>query len=306
MSDRPRRSLAVIGNVNVDIIIGPAAPWPMPGTEVLVDHGEIRVGGAAGNVGLTWNALGIHYQMAANTGDDHFGRWLRDTFSDHARRWPIAQTATTFSVGVTHPDGERTFFTIPGHMPVLTARQVRDMIDVDTLHGGIALFVGSYLTDALTADYASMFDWLREHQIEVALDTGWPIDGWTPKTISTTRNWLARCTHLLLNEVEATALTATSSVNAAVAALSDMTPPSCHLVVKCGPAGAVGLYRDERVEIAAPKVVPIDTIGAGDVFDAAYLAEIACGRSFAEAINAGVKTASQAIATLPRAYRVEA
>ncbi|WP_374312686.1 carbohydrate kinase family protein [Dongia sp.] len=305
MSDRPRRSLAVIGNVNVDIIIGPAAPWPMPGTEVLVDHGEIRVGGAAGNVGLTWNALDIHYQMAANTGHDHFGRWLRDTFSDHARRWPIAQTATTFSVGVTHPDGERTFFTIPGHMPLLTAQQVRNMIDIDTLQGGIALFVGSYLTDALTAEYASLFTWLKTHQVEVALDTGWPISGWTAATIATTRSWLAHCTHLLLNEVEATALTSTGSVDAALTALSGITPPDCHCVVKCGPAGAVGLYYEERVEIAAPKIVPIDTIGAGDVFDAAYLAEIAEGRPFKDAITAGVNTASRAVATLPRAYRVE-
>ncbi len=305
MSDRSRRPLAVIGNVNVDIIIGPAAPWPVPGTEALVDHGEIRVGGAAGNAGLTWDALAVPYQMAANTGDDHFGRWLRDSFADHARAWPVARTATTFSVGVTHPDGERTFFTIPGHMPVLTAQQVRDMIDIDALRGGIALFVGSYLTDALTAEYAALFAWLRAHEVEIALDTGWPIGGWTTATIATTRSWLAHCAHLLLNEVEATALTSTGSVDAALAALSAMTPVDCHLVVKCGRAGAVGLHGGERVEVAAPKITPVDTIGAGDVFDAAYLAEIAEGRSFKDAITAGVRTASHAVATLPRAYRIE-
>lgn len=306
MNKMSRRPLAVIGNVNVDIIIGPAAPWPMPGTEALVDHGEIRVGGAAGNVGLTWDALGVAYQIAANTGGDHFGRWLRESFADHARTWPVAKTATAFSVGVTHPDGERTFFTIPGHMPVLTVQQVRDMIDVRTLQGGIALFVGSYLTDALTADYGNLFVWLQDHQIDIALDTGWPIGGWTEATIATTRKWLTQCRHLLLNEVEATTLTAANSVDAALSALEKLTPADCHLVIKCGKAGAVGLHRGERVKIAAPQVIPVDTIGAGDVFDAAYLAEMAEGKPFADAIAAGIKTASHAVATLPRQYRAGA
>lgn len=37
------KPLAVIGNVNVDLILGPTAPWPKPGTEIIVDHDELRV-----------------------------------------------------------------------------------------------------------------------------------------------------------------------------------------------------------------------------------------------------------------------
>lgn len=297
-----RRPLIVIGNVNVDIIIGPSAPWPRPGTEALVDHGEVRVGGAAGNVALTWDALKVPYQVAANTGDDQFGHWLRETFPAHAANWPIAKTPTTFSVGVTHPDGERTFFTIPGHMPALTTDQVKSMIDVTSAKGGIALVVGSYLTDALAADYRSLFAWLKSNGIEVALDTGWPTAGWTPQVVETTRGWIAQCDHLLLNEVEATALTATSSVPAAIDALAALLPGGAHIVVKCGPAGASGQHRGKRVDLPAPKVTPVDTIGAGDVFDAAYLAGIASGSTFAESIDAGIRTASRAVATLPREY----
>ncbi|MDY0873239.1 carbohydrate kinase family protein [Dongia rigui] len=297
-----RRPLIVIGNVNVDIIVGPCQPWPQPGTEALVDHGEVRVGGAAGNVALAWDALSVPYQIAANTGEDHFGHWLRATFHAHAGRWPVAKTPTTFSVGVTHPDGERTFFTIPGHMPVLTTDQVMGMIDIALAKGGIALLVGSYLTDALTADYRTLISWLHSHDIAVALDTGWPIAGWTPQIVDTTRGWLNGCDHLLLNEVEATALTHTSSVAAAIDALAALMPAEAHIVVKCGPAGAVGLHRGERVTLPAPKVIPVDTIGAGDVFDAAYLAEIAVGSAFSDAIAAGIRTASRAVATLPRQY----
>ena len=299
----PSRPLAVIGNVNVDIIIGPATPWPTPGTEILVDHGEIRVGGAAGNVALTWDALKVPYQIAANTGDDHFGHWLRETFKQHSPAWPIARTPTTFSVGVTHPDGERTFFTIPGHMPVLTLQQVQDNLDIASLKDGVVLLVGSYLTDMLTQDYDALFAWLRAHGVDVALDTGWPIGGWTPATMAMTRRWLQQCHHILLNEAEVTALTDTGSVSDAMSELAKVMPEACHLVVKCGPAGAAGLYRGKRIDVSAPTVTPVDTIGAGDVFDAAYLAEIAAGSSFRAAIEAGIGTASHAIATLPREYR---
>lgn len=298
-----RRPLAVTGNVNVDIIIGPSTPWPMPGTEVLVDHGEIRVGGAAGNVALTWQALDVPFQIAANTGNDQFGQWLRDAFPAHSDAWPIAASATTFSVGVTHPDGERTFFTIPGHMPQLSLANVQKNLDIGALKGGIAMIVGSYLTDALTNDYDGLFAWLRQNDVDVALDTGWPIGGWTPATTATTRDWLRHCQHILLNEVEATALTATSSVNDAMREISAIMPRGCHLVVKCGKAGASGLHDGKSIEIPAPTVTPIDTIGAGDVFDAAYLAEISAGRPFGDAIEAGIKTASHAIATLPREYK---
>ncbi|MBI2256941.1 MAG: carbohydrate kinase family protein [Proteobacteria bacterium] len=297
-----RRPLIVIGNVNVDIIVGPYQPWPQPGTEALVDHGEVRVGGAAGNVALTWNALKVPYQIAANTGDDHFGHWLRETFPAHADKWPIAKTPTTFSVGVTHPDGERTFFTIPGHMPVLTLDQVKGMIDVDAAKDGIALLVGSYLTDALTADYQPLFAWLKARGIAVALDTGWPIAGWTPQIIATTRGWIRHCDHLLLNEVEATALTGTTTVAAAIDTLATLMPADAYIVVKSGPAGAVGRHQGQRVNLPAPKVTPVDTIGAGDVFDAAYLAEISAGSSFSDAVAAGIRTASRAVATLPRQY----
>ena len=147
------RPLAVIGNVNVDLILGPAEPWPKAGTEIIVDHDELRVGGSAGNAALAWAALGIDFDIAANTGTDEFGRWLREAFGGRAEKWPVRPEGTTLSVGITHPDGERTFFTTRGHLPRLSLDCVLSALDGARLSGGYVLLCGSFLTDDLTADY---------------------------------------------------------------------------------------------------------------------------------------------------------
>src|SRR5690606_36844133 len=132
------RPLAVIGNVNVDIILGPADPWPKAGTEVMVDHDELRVGGQAGNSALAWDGMGIEYEIAANVGDDQFGRWLADAFGDHGRKWPVRPEGTTLSVGITHPDGERTFFPTRGPLPRLNLADVLGVLNGEALAGGYA------------------------------------------------------------------------------------------------------------------------------------------------------------------------
>lgn len=297
------RPLAVIGNVNVDLILGPADPWPTPGTEIMVDYDELRVGGSAGNAALTWEGLGLDFQIAANVGNDQFGEWLREGFGARASRWPVEPVGTTLSVGITHPNGERTFFTTRGHIGALSWPEVIAMLDTKHLKGGIAIVCGSFLTDALVAQYDELFDWADANNIQIALDTGWPIDGWTDANREKTRDWLSRCHLALFNEVETTRLA--NSVEPAEAArkLKALMPKNAIVVVKRGPDGALAMGPEgELVSVPAPLVSVADTIGAGDVFNAAFLAALASGQTLEPSLKAGVRVASMAISTVPRRY----
>lgn len=297
------RPLVVIGNVNVDLILGPAAPWPKAGTEIIVDHDELRVGGCAGNSALAWDSLGVDYAIAANIGNDQFGTWLKDAFAKRASGWPVENVGTTLSVGITHPDGERTFFTTRGHLPLFSFEEVRGMLDGERLRGGLALLAGSFLTDALTAAYDDVFDWAEAHDIAVALDTGWPLDGWTDTNCAATIGWLKRCRLALFNEVETTTLTGLADPADAARALKTHMPDDAIVVVKRGPNGALALgSTGDIVSVAAPSVKVIDTIGAGDVFNAGFLAALAAGMPLKDCLRTGVTIASEAISTLPRAY----
>ena len=297
------RPLAVIGNVNVDLILGPAEPWPKPGTEIIVDHDELRVGGSAGNAALALEALGVEFDMSASTGTDEFGRWLRESFDSRAEKWPIRPEGTTLSVGITHPDGERTFFTTRGHLPRFSLADVLAALDGDRLADGYALLCGSFLTDDLTGDYPALFDWADSHGITLALDTGWPLDGWTEENRQATRDWLSRCGCALLNEVESTTLSGLADPAEAARELKRHMPKDAIVVVKRGPAGALAIDAGGRlVSATAPSVKVVDTIGAGDVFNAAFLAALADQKPLADCLAAGTAVASRAISTLPRNY----
>lgn len=298
--------LAVVGNINVDLVMGPVAPWPRPGTEVVVDDNDLRYGGAAGNVALTWRALGHAFQIAANTGSDTFGEWLRNGFAPQSDTWPVSDAATTISVGLTHPDSERTFFTTRGHVADMSWPEVREMIDWPRLSGGVLLVCGSFVTDGLVRDYDALFAQARSNGARIALDTGWPAEGWTEATVRRVRGWLAQCHCLLLNEVETRAISGGHAPEDAPSVLLPLMPDGALVVVKCGADGVVaGDGTGAVLKVPAPKVTAADTIGAGDIFNAAFLAARADGRPLSACLEAGVRIASTAISTSPRRYGTE-
>ncbi len=294
------RPLAVIGNVNVDLILGPVTPWPQAGTEVIVEHDALRPGGAAGNTALAWAGLGVPFTIASNVGTDAFGAWLSDAFAPHSQGWTVSAGSTTISVGLTHPGDERTFFTTKGHLADLGWTDIAGQLE--RAQGGILLLCGCFLMDGLAKDYPLLFDWAEAHGVEIALDTGWPVNGWTRAEIARARKWLKHTRHLLVNEIEALALSGKDSLDAALPALARLMPPEATVVIKAGGRGAVGLHGATRAQALAPEVEVIDTIGAGDIFNAGYLLAVAEGESLPAALVMAVDLASRAISTAPRRY----
>ena len=102
--------------------------------------------------------------------------------------------------------------------------------------------------------------------------------------------------------MESCALSRQPDVETAARWLARKAKPGAAIVIKQGPAGATGWRGPERVHAAAPPVKVIDTIGAGDAFDAGYLAAKLAGRDLAAAVAEGVAVASAAVSTSPRRY----
>ncbi len=187
-----------------------------------------------------------------------------------------------------------------GHLPAMgwdaLAPQLEGFAD------GLLLLCGSFLTDRLAADYPAIFAWAAERRIDLALDPGWPPQGWTDAQRERAKGWLGATRHLLINEAEALALTGTATIDSALSALTALMPDDGTAVIKAGRRGAVARQGAKTVAATAPDVRVIDTIGAGDIFNAGYLCAISRGAGLAAALDAGTALASGAISTNPRRY----
>src|SRR4030095_6504325 len=95
-------ALTVIGDVGVDVVLGPIERWPAIGTESLMDHSELRPGGSAGNAALAANYRGLPARRLSPVGNDSLGTWLSEQFRPLNPALPICDRATSVSVGIIH------------------------------------------------------------------------------------------------------------------------------------------------------------------------------------------------------------
>ncbi|MGO4779884.1 hypothetical protein AB4084_30855, partial [Lysobacter sp. 2RAB21] len=106
------------------------------------------------------------------------------------------------SVGLLHTGGERTFFTSYGHLQHLTPDFVLKHLP-QASPGSVALFTAPFLLPGLREHFSQLLAQASAKGYQVALDTGWPPEGWTPQVHEEVEGWLAHCDHLLVNELEA-------------------------------------------------------------------------------------------------------
>jgi sugar/nucleoside kinase (ribokinase family) len=299
MGGKPHR-LIIVGDVGVDLVLGPIAEWPRVGTETLVERSELRAGGSAGNAALAVGYLGGHSQLLSVVGNDEPGAWLSSELRPLGATLAVCDAPTTLSVGLIHSCGERTFFTTRGHLEALSYEILRPRIPPAEDASSIALLSGVFLTPALRAAYPLLIRELHALGYRVALDTNWPPQGWSPALREEVSGWVSASDHVLLNELEVRSLTDTTDLTAAIERLAPMLKRGATLAVKTGARGAIGAEDGQRCECAASQASIFDTIGAGDSFNAGYLLARLDGAGLAESLAAGCRAASAIIARFPR------
>lgn len=295
--------LLVVGNVNVDIIMGEVNGWPTVGTEVILPNSEMRPGGSAGNTALALEGLGLPHTLVATVGDDAIGNWLKGSFSEDNSLWAVLPGATTVTVGVIHKGGDRALLTSSGHLQRTRTQDFGDRIPRAPKEGGYAILSGGYLMPTVEAGTLEMIKLMKSLGWTTAIDPGWPPRGWTQKVRSVASQWYERADIVLLNVDEVVGVTGQEDVAVAISALRAELLDGHILVVKRGAAGASAYCDGASYHVRAPSVEEVDTVGAGDTFNAAFLAHLADGGDISSALTRGVMVASRAISTFPRRYR---
>lgn len=293
-----REPIHLIGNVNLDLILGPLAAWPRMGTETFLRDSEVRVGGAGGNAALASRALGVPVRLHASVGDDLFGDVLMRELGGLAGTLQRVRSDTAYSVALAHPGGERTFFTTVGHLGTLDVAAVERA--VATAPASIVLLTGYFLLPPFrTPATRRLLAAAKAAGHTTLLDPGWPSEGFVPDVRDELATLLPFVDVVLPNELEALAWTGHDRVDEAAAAFARR---GVRAVVKRGAAGASWLEGDRLRSRRAPGVEVADTVGAGDAFDAALVAALHEGRPLSDAVRRATSYASGVVASRPRSY----
>ncbi|WP_326812706.1 carbohydrate kinase family protein [Streptomyces scopuliridis] len=287
--------LLVIGDANPDIVLGPLdAPLAFGQREQLVDTGLLTLGGSAAIMACGAARLGLKVAFAGRVGNDDAGRFVRTALDARGVNTDALRVdrglPTPLTVVVTRGDGDRTILTSPGTLSATGPDDIPEALLTSSRHVHAAsYFLLPELADALPELLATA----RAQGATTSLDTNDDPSGeWTPGRIDAT---LAVTDFLLPNAQEALALASAAaspdaagslataeSLEAAAGTLAALGP---RVVVKNGADGA--LVHDGRTLLRAPAIParPLDTVGAGDSFDAGFIAAFLRGLSIAEALT---------------------
>ncbi|GAA3130273.1 carbohydrate kinase family protein [Streptomyces rectiviolaceus] len=275
--------LLVIGDANPDVILGPLnGPLAFGQREQLVDAGSLTLGGSAAIMACGAARLGLKVAFAGRVGDDDAGRYLRDALTargvDTRALHLDASRPTPLTVVLTQGD-DRAILTAPGTLTAISGDDVPTELLADSRHVHAASY---FLQPRLAADLPQLFRTARWHGASTSLDTqDDPSGQWEPTAIDAV---LAETDILLPNAQEALHLAGLPSGSPRQAA--ELLAARVPLVaVKNGAAGALCHNGHTLLTAPALPLTPVDTVGAGDSFDAGFIAALLEGRPPHEALR---------------------
>ncbi|MEY9904747.1 sugar/nucleoside kinase (ribokinase family) [Catenulispora sp. MAP12-49] len=270
--------LLVVGDTNPDVLLAgaPAVP-PYGQAETLVASGTLALGGSAAIVAHGAARLGISTALAAQVGRDAAGDFVLDALTSvgvdiaAVTRHPDLPTALTVCLG--GPDGDRAILTAPG---CLAGFDPAELPRARHVHAA-----SYFLQPSLAARLPELLRAARAAGATTSLDTNHDPSGlW-----QLAPGLLEVCDYVLPNEAEALALTGAATVDEALKSFADRgvaTP-----VVKRGRHGAAALQEGNTHTARLAPLEPVDTVGAGDSFDAGFLAALLNGEGLEQALAVG-------------------
>lgn len=268
-----------LGDIFTDLVMTGFTRWPMPGEEVVAEALAREVGGGAAITACGLAHLGSRVALMTTVGAD--GEWLHRRVSDLGVDTSLLKTVADVPTGITvaiSTDADRTFFTYPGAnsaLPLLLA-------DAGTVES-LALARHIHLASAVEPELlVALAQRLRPTGTTISLDVGW-VESWLRNRQSLAA--LREVDLFLPNEREASALTGETNPEQMLHSLAAAGVPL--VALKLGAAGAITLADGEIIRSRPVSVLPVDTTGAGDSFDAGFIAAWLAGEPLATCLQLG-------------------
>lgn len=291
-------SVVVIGDVNVDLeILLPERRGPTPHAN---PEPRLYGGGSAANTAAALARLGVECRFVGTVGDDSYGRFAAASLAeggvDTTSLSTVAGAPTVMVITAVRPDGERLIYVWPptggahGALQIETA--VAAVPAANWLHvSGICL----RLSPARDAVLAAM-EQAQAHNVPVSFDLNLRLEnwGWHDGFRSVVEAAVVRSDVVMgdaMDEIVPLARSSDDPVEAATLLAADGRV----VIARLGAAGAVACSADGTVSVPGFAVNVVDTTGAGDAFNAGFIAARTVTRDVAEALRWGNAVAGLAI-----------
>jgi sugar/nucleoside kinase (ribokinase family) len=264
-----------VGALVVDLLCGPIHEYPVPKrrTQVTAEWVRVMPGGGAANTPSALARMGLAVSSFSKVGDDVNGQLVRRELEklgvDTSGIRVSAADITPFTFVGVHADGDRTFIHTPG------ANVTFNLSDLD-LERAVAtdflLYHDLWVLPAMDGPAAAtLLERAQRQGVTTFLDEGF---GYGPKR-EPLELMLPHCDYVTPSFDDLQAIypgTSAGELASRLLALGARTA-----VVKMGKLGCLVAHGSERVQVSPPPAQVVDTTGAGDCWDAGFLAALAHG-----------------------------
>jgi sugar/nucleoside kinase (ribokinase family) len=270
--------LLVLGDCNPDLLVTGADEPEFGQVERIVDDARLVIGGSAAIMACGAARLGLATGLVGVIGDDFLGRFMREAVAergvDVSGLVVDGEQSTGISIVLVRGD-DRAILTALGTIPGLSAEAVDDELLRAARHVHVSSF---FLQRRLRDELPAALGEAKSAGATVSIDPNWdPREEWDGGLLEA----LSSADLLFVNGEEVRRIAGEDQVEAAARKLAER---GAKVVVKLGAEGALAVRDDEIVRASAPRVEVADTVGAGDSFDAGFLAGFLSGRSHQESL----------------------
>jgi sugar/nucleoside kinase (ribokinase family) len=291
----PLFEVATAADMCVDLILQGNTRPQFGQREQIVNSYCLELGGSANIFATQMAKLGARTAVLGYVGSDPFGDFilqrLMESGVDSSLVKRYSSIATGLGVTLAEPD-DRAILTVLGSIDLSRPCDLPSSPRSISKHWHVA---SPFLLRGLRSAWPQFLGRAKADGLTVSLDPNWDPD----ETWEGIKELLPLVDVFLPNEAEATALTG----------LSDSIEAGCQLAMSCplvvvkrGSRGAIAVREGRVWEIAASRVPtsdgnPVDTVGAGDNFDAGFLRAWMLGKEIDACLSLGSLCASASLSS---------
>lgn len=290
------RGIAILGCVNVDVLVRHVDQLPPPGTDNAVEEVSVRAAGPTLNLAFVVHALGDGpAECYGAIGDDGLGRLVldecatRDVPTDGISR--LTGERTGVSVALESHTRPRAFLT-----DLAAAARFDETMVPGSFRGYTDVVLAGYFVAPLLRGEPTLrlLHRARADGARTWLDCGWDADSWTTGGAAEVLAALDEVDFFVPNDDEVRALTGNADPLVGARALARRTRRG--VILKAGADGAWWIPRDGAdVHIPAPATNVVDTTGAGDALNAGVIVGLRRGLTTDDSVTLGVTAASRIV-----------